>query len=196
MRRCLIVVTACFALSLSGFAQQNAVDAPATKADIERYLQTMHVHEMMQQMVDAMAVPMHKMVHEQYEKDKDKLPADFEARMNKQMDEMVSDMPWDEMIDAMVPTYQRHLTKGDVDALVAFYSSPTGQKIIREMPSMMAEAMETMMPIMRNRMDRTTQRVKREMAAMLKEAEINKGQPSGKKAKVLVLQPTPSDKQQ
>ncbi len=42
----------------------------------------------------------------------------------------------------MVPVYEKHLTKGEVDALVAFYSDPKGQKILNEMPAMTSEAMQ------------------------------------------------------
>ncbi len=65
-------------------------------------------------------------------KNKDKLPLDFEARMNKQMDDRMKNMPFDEMLDAMVPSYQKHFTKGDMEALVTFYSSATGQKVLRK----------------------------------------------------------------
>ena len=33
-------------------------------------------------------------------------------------------------MQAMVPAYQKHFTKGDIDNLVAFYSSPTGEEVI------------------------------------------------------------------
>ena len=108
----------------------------------------MHSHDMMKQMMAAMSKPMHQMVHEQYLKDKDKLPADFEVQMNKMMDDMMAGMPMDEMMQAMVPVYQKHFTKRDVDDLIAFYSSPVGQKMLKEMPGIMAEAMQSMMPIM------------------------------------------------
>ena len=100
-------------------------------------------------------------MHEQYLKDKNRLPADFEARMNKMMDDMMKSFPWDEMLDAMVPVYQKHLTKGDVDALVAFYSTATGQKLIKEMPEITGEAMQEMMPLMRKSMDAMTQRMQK-----------------------------------
>ena len=114
---------------------------------------------------------MHKMVHEDYLKNKNKLPPDFEARMNRMMDDMLKDMPFDEMMQAMVPTYQKHFTKGELNALTAFYGSPTGQKILREMPSIMAEGMESMMPIMRRNMERITQRMHQETAEMLKQSD-------------------------
>src|SRR5215470_12134902 len=115
MSRYLVAIALLLALCTSGLAQQSSDNAPATKEDIQRYLDVMHSHDMMKQMVDAMTKPMHQMVHDQFMKDKDKLPPDFEARMNKMMDDMFQEMPWDEMMKAMIPAYQKHLTRGDVN---------------------------------------------------------------------------------
>src|SRR5258708_3752472 len=171
MKRILMNAILCLALCSIGLAQQNPSDAPATKADVERYMQAIHSHEMMGQMVEAMSKPMHKMMHDQYMKEKDKLPADFEARMNKVMDDMLQGMPWDEILQAMVPAYQKHFTKGDLDAVTAFYSSPTGQKLLREMPALMADSMEVMMPIMQRYIAAVGQKVHQQVAEMLKEAQ-------------------------
>jgi hypothetical protein len=111
---------------------------------------------------------MQQMNHDRYLKDKDKLPADFEARTNKMMDDMMKDMPFDEMKQAMVPTYQKHFTKGDMDGLVTFYTSPTGQKLLREMPAITAEAMTAIMPIMRQHMDAMSRRLQQQTDEMLK----------------------------
>ena len=105
MNRFLIISALAFALCSSGLAQQTA-DSPATKEDIQKYFQATHAREMMDQMADAMLKPMHQMIHEQYLKDKDKLPADFEERINKQMDEMLRGMPWDEMLNAELPAFR------------------------------------------------------------------------------------------
>lgn len=169
MSRFLSLVSLCFFLASFGFAQTPA-DAPASKADVENYLQAVHSHEMMKQMVEAMAKPMHQMAHEQCAKDKDRLPADCEARMNKVMDDMMKQMPWDEMMDAMIPAYEKHFTKGDMDALTAFYSAPTGQKILRELPAILSESMETMMPIMRRSVDHMTEGVQEQVAQMKKDS--------------------------
>jgi uncharacterized protein len=64
----------------------------------------------------------------------------------------------------MIPVYQKHLTKGDVEAMGAFYASPTGQKLLREMPAMTAESMQAAGPriqqMMENVMDRVEQMAK------------------------------------
>ncbi|HKV61645.1 MAG TPA: DUF2059 domain-containing protein [Candidatus Acidoferrum sp.] len=177
MKRILLAFLACMAFSLPGIAQQPPADAPATKEDVQKYLEVMHAREMMVQTVATMSKPMHQMIHDQYVKDKDKLPADFEARMNKMMDDMMKGFPWDEMLQSMVPVYQKHFTKGDIDAVVAFYSTPTGQKLLREMPAMMAESMQTMMPLLRKQIDGMTERMQGEVAQMIRESGVK---PAGK----------------
>jgi hypothetical protein len=178
MKRIFLALVACLAFAMSGVAQQFPADTPATKEDVQKYLDVMHSREMIAQMMDAMSKPMHQMMHERYMKDKDKLPADFEARMNKMMDDMMKGFPWDEILQSMVPVYQKHLTKGEIDAIVAFYSAPAGQKLLREMPAMMAEAMQTMMPLLHKHMEAMTERMQVEVAQMLKESGAKPGEKS------------------
>jgi hypothetical protein len=170
MRRLAVLLVLGLVCAVSTNAQQSLKDAAATKEDIEKYFNVMHSREMMTKMVEAMSKPMHQMTHEQYLKNKDKLPPDFEARMNKIMDDMMKSFPVDEMLDAMVPVYQKHLTKGDVDALLTFYSTPTGQKLLREMPAMTQEAMGSAMPLVLKRVDAMNQRVQQEIAQMMKDS--------------------------
>ena len=169
MKLSTLTLILCFALS-TAFAQSADPNAPATKEDIENYLNVMHAHEMMAQMTESMSKPMHEMVHQQYTKDKDKLPADFEDRMNKMMDAMFRDMPWDQMLEAEVPVYERHFTKGDVNALVAFYSSPTGQKMMRELPAIMSETMESIMPLIQKQVETIRERVEQDFAQALNDS--------------------------
>jgi hypothetical protein len=131
----------------------------------------MHSRDLINKMMDAMLKPMHQMMHDQYMKDKDKLPADFETRMNRIIDDMLREMPWEEIIQAEMPAFQKHLTKGDIDSIVAFYSSPSGQKLLREMPEIMAESMQSMMPIIQRYIDRMNSRVQVETAELLKESQ-------------------------
>jgi hypothetical protein len=85
------------------------------------------------------------------------------------MDEIFKGVPIEEMLQAMVPVYQKHLTKGDLDAIDAFYSSPTGQKLLREQPAMVAEAMQASTPIIQKMMKTTMDRVQQEVAEALKD---------------------------
>ena len=169
MKHILIAALLCLSCACSGLAQDSAAEAPATKEDVEKYLQAMHSHEMMQKMMDAMVKSMLQMTHDRYLKDKDKLPADFEARTNKMVEGMMKDMPFDEMTQAMVPTYQKHFTKGDMEALVIFYNSPAGQKLLREMPAITAESMTAIMPIMRQHTEAVNRKIQQQTDEMLKQ---------------------------
>ena len=53
----------------------------------------------------------------------------------------------DELIDAMIPIYQRHLTHADVRAIIDFYNSEAGQKYLKEVPIISAESAQVVQPI-------------------------------------------------
>jgi uncharacterized protein len=159
----------CLALAASGLAQTADTD-PATKDQVELLLRTTQSHDMMHRMMEGMLKPMHQMFRDQFEKDGKQLPPDFESRANKMFDELIKNMPMDEMVQAMVPAYQKHFTNGDVNNLIAFYSSPTGQKVLQEMPEVTSEGMQAMMPIMTKYMKDAQERVQQQVKDMEKSA--------------------------
>jgi len=175
VKRLLLSAILCFAFSFCSFAQQTD-DTPATKEDVQRYFEVTRSRDMVNKMIEAMLKPHHQLMHEEYLKNKDKLPEDYEERMNKRMDDMLRNMPWEEMMQAMIPAYQKHFTKGDIDSLLAFYSSPTGQKLLREMPAIMGEAMQSMMPIMRKYVEGMQDQLQQETAELIKQSEKKSGQ--------------------
>jgi hypothetical protein len=170
MKRFLISLTMCTVFAATVMAQ-DASSAPATKEDVERLLRVMQSPERMNQMMAAMVQGMHQMAHQEYLKDKDKLPAGFEEQQSKMMDDMFKNLPWDEMIQAMVPSYQKHFTEGDIDSLVTFNFSPIGQKVLRELPAVMSDAMQSVMPIMEKYMGTMKERIDQQTADALKESE-------------------------
>jgi len=167
----LTLVLLIVAFSWNCVAQAVAADAPASKEDVQRYLQIVQSHDMLKKTIAAMSQGMHSMLHEQYLKHQDELPADYESKMAVRMDEMFQNMPWDEMLQAMAPVYQKHFTKGDIDNLVAFYSSPTGEKLLRDMPSIMAESMQTMAPIMTKYMETVQEKLQKETDDMIAQSK-------------------------
>ena len=174
MKRLLVTLGIVCFLGGMCLAQSDA-DSPASKEDVERYLQAIHSHDMMKQVAVAMGQGMRNMVHEQFLKDKDNLPANYESKMTARMDDLFENMPWDEMLQAMAPVYQKHLTKGDIDNLVAFYSSPTGEKLLREMPAMMAESMQSATPVMLKYMDTMKQTLLKETDVMIAQSKKQSG---------------------
>lgn len=169
MKKSALALILCLFVSCACYAQQNAADAPASRADVQRFLDTMHTRGMMAQMMNVMKSQQRQIIHQQVEKEKN-LPPDFEAKMDKMMDDIMDNMPIDDLLQAMIPVYQRHFTKGDIDALVAFYTSPTGQKMVKEMPQITAEAMQASSGIMQKMMAQTTQRIQEQIAQAQKQS--------------------------
>jgi hypothetical protein len=49
------------------------------------------------------------------------------------------------MMGNITAVYQRHMSKSDVDAYIAFYSSPAGQHLLDAQPKIMQEYMPVVM---------------------------------------------------
>jgi hypothetical protein len=171
MKRLVLAVCVVFFLSWSGFAQTSSDDSPATKAEVERHFQVVKSHDMMKKLMASMSQSLRQITLEQYLKHKDELPADYESKMTTDMDSMFENMPMDEMMQAMVPAFQKHLTKGDIDNLVAFYSTRTGAKLLRDLPAIMAESMQDAMPVMMKYMDTVQQTLMKKTQAMIAESK-------------------------
>jgi uncharacterized protein len=58
----------------------------------------------------------------------------------------------------MIPIYQKHFSKTDIEAMTTFYGSPTGQKMMQEMPVLTTEAMQASYARMQKQMDAMMQR--------------------------------------
>jgi hypothetical protein len=132
-----------------------ANDAPASREDILKLFDVMQTREQMRQVMRQVTVQMRSMSREQMQKTNPNITAEELAKIDARAEQMIESVPVMDMMNDMVPVYQKHLTKADVDAMIGFYSTPTGQKIMREMPAMAAEGMQALQPRMRKIMDET-----------------------------------------
>jgi uncharacterized protein len=144
MKRLLIAIV-CLALAAPALAQ--SADEPASRDEVILYLRTMRSHDMLQRTMAVQSQSIQALLHDQILKDKGKLPPDFDVHMKKAMDDLVKNMPFDDIFQAMIPAYQKHFTKGDIEAMNAFYSSPVGQKVLEELPAVLQEGNQAAMPI-------------------------------------------------
>jgi len=83
--------------------------------------------------------------------------------------------PWT-MLQSDGSGVSKALHKGDIDVIVAFLFRPTGQKLLKEMPEMMAESMQAMMPLLQKQMTSMQERVQQEVAAIMKESDLARSQ--------------------
>jgi uncharacterized protein len=165
--------------SLSVLAQAvPAGEEPATREDVAKLFDVMKSHAQIHAVMDAMLkqqrIILHDIVKKQYPDTSEEQLKHFDSFM----DDFVKTFPLDAMVDDMIPVYEKHLSKADVEAMTAFYASPTGQKLLREMPAITAEAMQAMAPRLQTMMEKMRQRVEQ----MAKDAHEKKAAASGKPA--------------
>jgi len=150
----------CLILLAASVAQRPPTsDTPATKDDILRLFRVMDTQAQVRQVMEQVMQQMRTLNREQLKKRRPDISEDELARMDKESEEIANNFPVDEIMEDMIPVYQKHLTKKDVDAMIAFYSSPTGKKLLREMPAISAEGMQAVYPRMQKNLDAILRRI-------------------------------------
>jgi len=150
-----------------------AADAP-TRDQVMKLLDLLQIRKSMSLMMDGMKQAMKQGAEETFrERVPNPTPKQLEA-LNGMVDDLMADMPLDEMIEAMVPIYRRHLSKTDVDEVIRFYSSAVGQKLLREQPQMIQEGMQAGGEIQQKRMDQMMAKIRERTEKMAEEEEKDK----------------------
>ena len=166
MKRLTLLLILC--LCLPAVAQTAATaDAPASKEQIRKLFDIMDISKQtrltmasMQKQTQAATTEALKTRYPQI------TPAQL-ARVNRISEESMKNFPVDGMLDDMIPVYQKHLNQTDVDAMIAFYSSPTGKKLMQDMPQIMQEALQASNSRIQKQMADAMQRID----AMMKEEQ-------------------------
>lgn len=145
-------------LLASQLLAQSPADVPATHQEIQDLFTLMHVREQVGQVMEAIAIQQRAIIHDNLKRHTPRLTRQDLARLDQFTIDIMKDLPIDDTVEDMIPIYQRHLTKGDVESMTTFYSSPTGQKLLREMPLMTIESMQAASPRIQALMDKVMER--------------------------------------
>jgi hypothetical protein len=141
-----------------------AGDQPASREDVVRMLNAIG----MQQQAERMQTVMLQQVKETLPvADDEHLTPAQRARMQDITARMLADImtayPPSDAINDLVPIYQKHFTKSDVDAITAFYWSPSGRKFVEKTPEIMGEFMAVLMPQMQAKIKPIIDKYQKEM---------------------------------
>jgi uncharacterized protein len=135
-------------------ASKQALPADAPSRDqVLKFFDILQVRRNMQLLIDGMKEQMKSGAEQGFRhKLPDATPGQIQ-QMQAIVDDSFSEISFDELIDAIVPVYQRHLSKSDIDNILAFYASAAGQKLLREQPAIMRESMEVAGAVEQKKMD-------------------------------------------
>ena len=88
------------------------------------------------------------------------LRASFPQVPEEFWDNFMKEVRPDDLIDLIVPIYDRYYTRDDIRDLTTFYQSPVGQKTIKVLPKLSAEAINAGQEWGRNVADRAIRKLK------------------------------------
>lgn len=183
-----IALVALPAFAQSTRAQQTTPDQPtatvipadqqATTEQIDKMIEVLRVRKQLETMLGMMPRVIEQSFEGQVRSMNAKLPAGkrltaqdqaaLQKVMSKYMQEALDVYPIDEMIADAVPVYQRHITKSDADAVIAFYSSPAGQRLLDGIPAITQEYMGIVMSHMQTRSKHLTEQMVAEMEQVVR----------------------------
>ena len=140
-----------FALLVSPalFAQQPS-DQP-TREEMTKMFDVLRVRQQTEGVMKTMLAQMKQQIESDIEKRYPNLPQESKQKIEAMVNDSVNIYPVSEMLDDLTPVYQKHLTKADVEAVIAFYSSAAGQRFLDQMPAMTQEAMQVMLAKLQTR---------------------------------------------
>jgi uncharacterized protein len=176
LKRVFILPILCCSVALaadpSSVAKTSSSSAsnPPSEASIKQLLEVAQAHKMIDNMMGQMDALMKNAMQQatkgqsispQIQKDIDKRQTEMFAGLKELLD-------WNKLEPMYVRVYQKSFTQSEVDGMLAFYKTPTGQALLNKMPvvlqNTMIEMQQMMQPVMQ-KMQRMQQEVVAEIQA-------------------------------
>jgi hypothetical protein len=183
MRRILIALLSLIILAPLTSAQSP--ESPSTD-DVKRFLEVMRIEGQLQTMVQIMTKSAKQGARQTFlQKMPDATPEQL-ADVESLTEGLFADLPMKDIIPDLIPVYQKHISKADLQALTDFYASPIGQRFLNEQPKMMQEMGEVSAARMQQQLGGVMEKFDTKLAEMVekwKAQGLNKtsSEPSKKK---------------
>jgi uncharacterized protein len=153
-----------------------AIDSPPTEASIKQLLEVAQAHKL----VDAMMAQMDgfmKNAMQQATQGRSVSPQiqkDIDKRQSELMKVLKEELAWEKLEPLYIRVYQQSFSQDEVNGLVAFYKTPTGQALINKMPVVMQNTFNELQQRMAPMMQRI-QRMQQDVVAEIQAETAKKG---------------------
>lgn len=153
-------------LSFSAYA-----DSETKRAKLNELVNVMDMDSMVDQMYSQMELMMQNMSTQMGVQPSEQ--AIFDEYYNKMSFVIKEDMSWAKMEPLMVDIYSRNFSEKEIDDMLAFYKTETGQSLLLKMPAVMQESMQMSQTLMQASIPRI-QQIAKELSDDLAESRSNK----------------------
>jgi uncharacterized protein len=173
MKRILTVVVLSSSIALSVICAQ---DNPPSEASIRQLLEVGQAHKLVDTMTAQMDSYMKQAMQQatngervtpEIQKHIDSLEAEMMATLKEVLD-------WNKLEPMYVRVYQKSFTQGEVDGMIAFYKTPTGQALLTKMPVVMQNTLNEVQQMMQPMMQRM-QRMQHDIVAEIQAKKKKSG---------------------
>ena len=173
------LIVAAFVVMLGctpAFCQQQL--NAATKEDVEELLTLTGARARVQQIWAAMGQQQTSTAVDSYRlKHPDATPLELRKvaeATGRSFQDGIAVFSVDELIDAIIPVYQQHLTHADIRGLIEFYNSELGQKYLKEQSAMQTESMQAIQPIIKKHLPEIQAAAEKAIQESVKDAPADK----------------------
>jgi uncharacterized protein len=179
-----IVVAALIAAGVAAPALMPAAygadaDKPPSEQSIHELLAVLQAHNMVDTMMRQMNANFGSMMKQamgerQLSERQQQIADDARGKIEALLREQLQ---WSNFEPMMIHVYQSTFSQKDVNGMIAFYKTPTGQAVIAKMPMVVQQTMQAMQERTASLLPQI-QQIQRDMTSQMKEARESQGAPA------------------
>lgn len=166
------LATACFALLLC-LAAPAAMAAQPSDAQVDKLLEVMRARATVDAMLPQVAASQRQMVAQMTASQQ--LTPEQQAKLDQTLEKSMASigraMSWDKLEPVYRDIYRQTFTGEDMDAMIGFYSSPAGQKLLDKMPQLMQNTMTGVQKLLVPMLEDMQREIEAEVKAAAGEAD-------------------------
>jgi hypothetical protein len=153
-----------------------AADTPPSETSIKKLLEVGRTHQLINTMIEQMDSYMKQIMHQatQGQRITPEIQKDIDKRQTEMMRAVKDVLDWNKLEAMYVRIYQKSFTQDEVDGLVAFYKTPTGQALLTKMPAVMQNTFNEVQQLMQPMMQRM-QQMQQEVVAEIQAEKKKRG---------------------
>jgi|tagenome__1003787_1003787.scaffolds.fasta_scaffold20334301_1 hypothetical protein len=141
----------------------------ASAEEIKALFESMHIKQQMETVMTTMQAQMNNMFSEMVKKQSPPPSPKLMTEVRAMMDESSKIVNIGELLDDMVPIYQKYLTRDEIASIRMFYESPAGKSLLAKSPVIGQEFMHEVMPKEMKKMQAEMERMQQRMMKVMTE---------------------------
>jgi hypothetical protein len=163
------------ALSLAVSPFAYAADTPPSEASIKQLLEVTHARQVLDTIMSQMDGMMKNVMQQvtQGQPIPPEVQKTFDTARTEIMGVFKDQFTWEKMEPMYTRIYQKSFNQQEVEGMIAFYKTPTGQAVISKMPAVMQNSTNETMQMMGPLIQRI-QKMQQEMVAEMQAAKTGK----------------------